>query len=419
MTQEGGVIRKGRILCVTSNFPRWPGDSTTPFVQHLCDDLSDLGWKVDVLAPHAPGALKYQKTGNLDITRFQYFWPASQQTVCYQGGALINLRKSFRNKLKLPLLIIAEFLAVFWLLLKNDYDIIHAHWILPQGFNAVILGKLFRIPVVITAHGGDVFGLQGKLLTTFKHWTLSLSNSVTANSQFTADEINNIAPTVSNLNIIPMGISVKPLTEAQKQQSKTIRQQYRQDDYPLLVFVGRLVEEKGISDLLHAVAILKQDLPGTRTLVLGEGQDREKFEQLAEALDISDMVIFKGWIEHTEISIYLAAADFFVGPSRTAKDGWTEAQGLTFLEAMAMNTPVIATNSGGIRETVIHMETGFLVNEASPVQIAEIIRSFSKKQELLDNMVMNAKKMIHEKFSRQKSAENFSARYSQLIALKN
>jgi glycosyltransferase involved in cell wall biosynthesis len=216
-----------------------------------------------------------------------------------------------------------------------------------------------------------------------------------------------------------MGISVHPLSTEQKRRAILIRQHYKQGDDPLLVFAGRLVEEKGIADFLNAVEIIKNDLPGTRVLILGEGQDRKHFEALATKLDITNMVIFKGWVDGKEIAAHLAAADFFVGPSKTAKDGWIEAQGLSFLEAMSTGTPVIATASGGIVETVRNNETGFLVSETNPKQIVEIIKKFHGQDMLLDKVRKNAREMVLKRFSRKVSADNFSQLFDSLVAEQN
>jgi len=87
-------VKHNKILCLTSNLPRWQGDSTTPFVLNLARDLQRIGWQVDILAPHAPGCAKRETLRGVNIQRFQYLWPETQQTVCYQGGALINLRRN-------------------------------------------------------------------------------------------------------------------------------------------------------------------------------------------------------------------------------------------------------------------------------------------------------------------------------------
>lgn len=411
----GRESHKGRILCVTSNFPRWTGDSTTPFVKHLADDLSDLGWQIDILAPHASGALKKERSNKLEISRFQYFWPTSQQTVCYLGGALINLRKSVWNKVKLPFLVMAEFLAMGRLLMKHDYDLIHAHWILPQGFNAVLLGKLFRVPVVITVHGGDVFALNSNILQRLKRWSLESARGVTVNSEFTNSALQALSNSVTKLKKIPMGVDTGTLTEKQMKLADQIRHQYKKKDSPLLIFVGRLVEEKGVGDLIGAVAILKESFKPVSLLVVGEGQDKSQFEQQVKQLNLENEVLFTGWIEPEDIRSYLAAADIFVGPSKTSKDGWIEAQGLTFLEAMSVGTTVIATGSGGINETVIDGETGFLVQENNPEQIADVIRRAHVNSEHLDDIHKQAMQIVNTRFSHSVCAENFQALFTEIL----
>ena len=77
------MTSRGRVLCVTSNLPRWAGDATTPFVLHLASDLAGLGWEVEALAPHAEGAATTEVLDGVTVHRFRYLWPASQQTVCY------------------------------------------------------------------------------------------------------------------------------------------------------------------------------------------------------------------------------------------------------------------------------------------------------------------------------------------------
>ncbi|MFC1578521.1 glycosyltransferase family 4 protein [Thermodesulfobacteriota bacterium] len=135
-------MKNKRILFVTSNFPRWEGDSITPFVLHLAEDLQALGWKVDVLAPHAAPAVSHEVLGGVNVDRFRYLWPASWETVCYQGGALINLKNSRSNYIKLPALAFFEWVAIAKRLMRGKYDFLHSHWMLPQGFTGVLAASL-------------------------------------------------------------------------------------------------------------------------------------------------------------------------------------------------------------------------------------------------------------------------------------
>ncbi|MBT8420402.1 MAG: glycosyltransferase, partial [Gammaproteobacteria bacterium] len=194
-----------RILCITSNFPRWEGDSTTPFVLHLAEDLQALGWRVDVLAPHAPGAARHERIGGVKVERFRYLWPARLETVCYQGGALSNLAHNRGNYLKLPPLVFFEWATAVRRLMRGRYDLLHSHWILPQGFTGVLAAKPLRLPHVLTVHGGDAFALRGRILSKFKRFSLAGADAVTVNSSATREQILSIAPGIPEPKSIPMG----------------------------------------------------------------------------------------------------------------------------------------------------------------------------------------------------------------------
>jgi phosphatidyl-myo-inositol dimannoside synthase len=405
---------KGRVLCVTSNFPRWAGDSTTPFVLNMAEDLQAQGWQVDVLAPHAPGAAKRETLRGVNVERFQYTLPQSWQTVCYQGGAMVNLRKRPAEKLKLPMLVGAELVAVARRLLTRNYDILNSHWILPQGFTGMLATRLSRVPHVITVHGGDIFSLQSPLMTRLKRAALQSAQAVTVNSSFTESATLGVEPRINALHRIPMGVDASPLSAAETTLAEQLRARYRHGNGPLLIFLGRLVEEKGCEDAIRALNLLADSNPDARLLVLGEGQDRPALEQLTHSLELQDKVHFVGWVDPGEVRAYLAAADCFLGPSRTARDGWVEAQGLTFLEAMAAGTPVVASRLGGIVDSVRHDHTGLLVDEQSPQQLAAAIRRLAVQPQLADTFADNARDMLQQTFSRQASAAAFSELFEQL-----
>jgi glycosyltransferase involved in cell wall biosynthesis len=395
-----------RILLVTSNFPRWAGDSTTPFVQVLASDLIALGWQVDVLAPHAPRAAEVEVLGGVPVERFRYLFPESAQTVCYQGGALANLEKQPLNKLKLPALVAAEWLAVQKRALSGDYDLIHSHWVLPQGFVGMLAAGLCNLPHVITVHGSDIFLLTSRLLEAAKRAAFNRARVVTVNSSVTEARTRQVAPDVKDLRRIPMGISNHALSSEERAQAEEIRDRFRNPRGPLLAFVGRMVEQKGGEDLLRAVALVSSRLPELRLLMLGEGPERAKWEQLAAELGIASHVTFLGWVEPERVRAHLSAVDIFVGPSRG-----TEAQGLAFLEAMSAGTAVIAARSGGVLDVVQHERTGLLVDQAAPSELAAAILRLSGDEVLRARLVAGARELIGTSFSRESSARRFSEVY--------
>jgi glycosyltransferase involved in cell wall biosynthesis len=396
----------GRICLVSSNFPRWAGDSTTPFVLHLAQDLQDLGWQVEVLAPHAPGAEIEEVLAGVTVHRFRYLWPESQETVCYRGGALINLRRNPSNWLKVPALVFCEWLALRRLAASHRFDLINSHWVLPQGFVGVLASRGRGLPHVVTVHGGDVFGLRGRLTAFFKRFAFFRADAVTVNSSATLEAVRGVAPGLESVHRIPMGADTARPSD--NSGSEILRQRYRRGEGPLLIFVGRIVEEKGIGDLIRAMKALASSLPDVTLLVVGEGQERPAMEALAHDLGVADRITFAGWLPSEQISSYLAAADIFVGPSKQAPNGWVEALGLTFVEALISRTPVVATRSGGIVDVIRHEETGLLVAENAPDEIAAAVSRLYHNPTLARRLVKAGHSHAMSAFTREASAQAFS-----------
>ncbi len=407
---------RGRILCLTSNFPRWPGDSTTPFVLHLAQDLQNLGWQVTALAPHAQGAKTREILDGVEVRRFRYLAPAALETVCYQGGALINLRRHRANYLKLPALIIAEYLHTALLLRQGGFDLVHSHWLLPQGLIGTFAAGPLRIPHVCTVHGGDVFGLRAGIYQRCKAFAIRRCQAVTVNSSVTRQAVAALCPDYAGLHTVPMGVAARDAARLPDREAVTaIHRRYRRGSGPLLVFTGRLVEEKGLGDLLAALPLVRAAGREATLVVIGEGQGRQDFEGLAGHLGIGEAVFFAGWLEQAGIDAFLEAADIFVAPSKTSPEGWVEAQGLTIVEAMMAGRPVIASRSGGIVDSITDGESGLLVNEACPGELAHAILRLANDPGLGARLGATARTVALAKFSRESSAMAFSSLFERLI----
>jgi phosphatidylinositol alpha-1,6-mannosyltransferase len=404
---------RGRVLSVTSSFPRWTGDSTSPFVLRLAQDLTQLGWSVDVLAPHAPGLRAGERLEGIPVSRFRYFWPSRLETLCYAGGALINLRKHPIERLKIPQFLIAQLLAVKRRLLTGRYDLLHSHWILPQGFTGVLATKLSGIPHVVTVHGGDIFALQGRVLHILKRFTLHQADAVTVNSSATKNAVMEIASRVRDLRYIPMGVTIDG--PAREEGVGEIRLHHRRGGGPLVLFVGRVVEEKGVEDLLRATNLLVPSMPDISVLIVGDGQDRIPMQEVAWSLGLSDRVHFVGAVSPDKVAAYMAAADIVVAPSRRAPDGWVEAQGLTLIEAMLSGAPVVTTRMGGVIDVISDGETGLLVPERSPSAIADAISVLVHDDELRERLRILGRQTAEAKFSRIGAATEFSRLFHQLV----
>jgi phosphatidylinositol alpha-1,6-mannosyltransferase len=398
-----------KILIVTSNYPRWANDTTTPFVHNFAKELVNNGHQVRVLAPHFENASIKENFEGVEIRRFRYFLPIRSQTVCYQGGALGNLSKNPFNKLKLPMLVGCELLALIKELILWKPDIVNSHWLLPQGFVAALACKIFKVKHIATVHGGDVFALNSPFMKKLKAFTINNSALVTVNSSVTEKVTKELAPHSSTpLVRIPTGIL--PLPKLDKNKIDELRENLKQsDDEKLILFVGRLSEEKGVREIIQATLLLLNEDQNVRLIVIGEGHEKLIFQNLAKKLNIEHAIDFIGWVENKEVYSYFSACDVFVGPSKKADNGQVEAQGLTFVEAMLAGCPVIGSNSGGIPDAVQPEKTGWLVEPGDANDIKEKITFIIQNTEAVQRITKNAKQFAMNNYLIKNSVHRFES----------
>jgi glycosyltransferase involved in cell wall biosynthesis len=195
-----------------------------------------------------------------------------------------------------------------------------------------------------------------------------------------------------------------------------LRRSLRLGDGPVLLFVGRLVAQKGVADLLQALAILSDDWPTGSVVIVGDGPERARLEARASELNIEGRVHFAGLVDPVRVPDFLAAADVFVAPSKTDRDGAAEGQGLAVIEAMLAGLPVVASRSGGLVDAVRPDETGLLVDENAPDQIAAAVARLLRDSHLARRLADQARAMALESYSAIATAEAFSRLFAEVTA---
>jgi len=149
---------KPKLLVLTSTFPRWRDDTDPPFVYELSRRLAD-DFSVTILTPHYPGSLTHETLEGMEVQRFRYFF-TKYEKLAGQTGILPTLRKHKLYLLVIPFFLLAQLTALIRLTYRLKPDIIHAHWLISQGFLASLCNFFSRTPFIVTAHGTDVFGLN-------------------------------------------------------------------------------------------------------------------------------------------------------------------------------------------------------------------------------------------------------------------
>ncbi|MBI2580188.1 glycosyltransferase [Candidatus Woesearchaeota archaeon] len=404
------------LVFASSAFPRWPDDPAPAFVYDLSKHLQQKGMEVVALVPHHPGAKRFETASGIRTYRFRYFLPGSLERLCYDAGILPNLKKSFLARLQLPIFVAAEFFSLWKAAKKEKPDIIHAHWILPQGFTAAIVSKILRIPVVVTAHAGDVFPLKSFLFRLLSGFSTRSAAAVTVNSSYTRAAVAKISK-LGDIKVIPMGVDLKLFSSASSSAAAIVRKKYGiSENGRMLLFVGRLAEKKGVTYMIAAMKAVVKAFPDCRLVIVGEGPEKASLQQQVQRLSLSGSVVFAGSIPNISLPSFYKAADVFVLPSIVDRSGDTEGLGVVLLEAIAAGTPVVASNVGGIPDIVAHSKTGLLVEQKSPHQLAAAIIKLLGSSSLRKRLSVSARKRVTQGFSWSGVAGSFYSLYRSVLS---
>lgn len=394
-------MTKQRILITASTYPRWDNDATPGFVEQFAKNIKRRNTDVYVIAPHAYGAKKNEVKDGVVIHRYHYFIPPKAQTIMYDGGAVNKINKTPTYAVKVVLLLVSQFLNVLRLTYTNKITVINAHWAIPQGFVAVFVKIITGKKIVLTVHGGDIFNLNGKIMTAVKKFVLKHSDVVCPNSEATMLACKSIYD--RSYEIIPMGIYMDKFTV--QSPSIELKKAHSVKGFTML-YVGRLADVKGVKYLLEAATILKQKGKEFTVIIVGEGPLRNEFRQYIDMNGLETYVHLVGWVSSDQLNEYYSIADLFVGPSLS------EPQGLVFVEALATGTPVLATKVGGIPGIVTNGVTGYLVPPKSAKKIAEKVEYLIDNPKILAHMADTARNSVVNKFS----WENTTARYEEIFS---
>jgi glycosyltransferase involved in cell wall biosynthesis len=266
-----------------------------------------------------------------------------------------------------PALLFAGTLATFRRLQSEsgDFDLIDAHYFYPDGVAAVMLGKLLRKPVVITARGSDINSIPRHALPRrMILYAARNAAAIIAVSQALKDALVGMGVAGDRVRVLRNGVDLAVFRPTDRRAS---RSKLRLNGLTLLS-VGHLIELKGHDLAIGALA----SLPNHTLLIVGEGPERSALQQHAARLGVSDRVRFLGEIAHRELPTIYSAADALVLAS--SREGWAN----VLLESMACGTPVVASNICGNPEVVSQPEAGVLMRERTPEAVAEAVRELAR-----------------------------------------
>lgn len=160
---------------------------------------------------------------------------------------------------------------------------------------------------------------------------------------------------------------------------------------------------------------IRSSVPGVELVIVGDGPNRQMLEQEVIDAGVQESVRFEGARPNSELPNYYSSADVFVAPSVVAESGDTEALGVVLLEAAGCGLPIVSTRVGGISDVIKHNETGLLVEQKSPAEIATAVTALLRDRSRANSLGTAARRHVTDRFGWDDVAARFAQIYDQLI----
>ncbi|MGY3039687.1 glycosyltransferase involved in cell wall biosynthesis [Rhodanobacter sp. TND4EL1] len=331
------------LLVLASTYPRWKDDHEPGFVHELAKRLTNR-FHVIAVVPSAPGAAVRETLDGVEVIRYRYA-PRRFETLVNDGGIVTNLQRHHWKLLLVPTFVWAQAWRTWHLLRTRQIDVIHAHWLLPQGLIAAVLGQLSgrAPPFLVTSHGADLFALRGKGLNALKRFVARKAAAVTVVSDAMRDELARMGADVGSVEVQPMGVD---LAERFVPDPATKR------SHDEILFVGRLVEKKGLRHLIDAMPSILRARPSAHLTVVGFGPEEAERRTQVENLGLHGKIHFAGALSQGDLPARYQRAAVFVAPFAEASSGDQEGLGLVCLEAAGCGCPVVVSDLPATRKVL-------------------------------------------------------------------
>jgi glycosyltransferase involved in cell wall biosynthesis len=395
---------------VTSSFPKAPGDVTAPFIESIGRAVAARGHEVDVLLPDHPD-LQRGRRGPLRLFPFPYAPFGSWSLWGYAQSLERDVRVRPAVYALVPLVAVALRRALSRRLVERRYDVVHAHWVVP---NAAMVGDQVRshgLPLVVSLHGSDVFLAERfPPARALARRALLRAGAVTACSGDLGRRGVALGARRDRLRVVPYGVDASLFAPSSSGAATRARLGVVPEVVLVLAF-GRLVEKKGFAHLVEAVSRLS----GVQLVLAGDGDLRRALEDRARVLGAP--VSFAGSLPREEMAEALAAADVVAVPSVVDSAGNVDGLPNALLEAMAAGRAVVASRVAGIPDVMEDGVDGLLVPPGDATALGEAIGRLARDGEVRARMGGAARRRARKTLTWEAAAAALEDCYAQAAAL--
>ena len=368
-----------KVCCLTTSYPRCPGDFAGVFTFWLHRELVKRGVEVHVIAPGADGLKAEEIWEGVHIHRFRYFFPRSLQRVAYGAGVLANLRKDPWAWIGLPTFLLSFFLTT--LRIGRKCDLLHCFWS-PTAVIALPLGKLAGKGTVLTVLGSDIRYLPAFL----NRLIFALVDRIIAPATEIFEELEKLG--VTNYRVIPMPVDESRFHPGQDFSS--VRKDFGVRDEWVVTFVARLDEFKDPLTFVRAIPEIRRRIQDVKFFLVGDGPLRGAVEELVARDGLQDMVHLTGL--RADVERFLGISHVFVALS-PYENTWSS----TIAEAMFMEVPCIITDAGYSARFFTHRENCLLISPREPKALADAVVELLADEKLRAHIVNGAKDLLRHR----------------------
>ena len=296
---------------------------------------------------------------------------------------------------------------------EGTFDVIHAHdWLVASA--AKTIKNSYNIPIVATIHATEAGRNSGIHDETQRYindteWMLTYeATEVIVNSNYMKGEIQRLfGLPFEKINVVANGVNLNKFTGMERDYS--FRRRYAMDNEKIILFMGRLVNEKGVQHLIAAMPKILAGYHDAKLVIAGKGGMLDELRAEANALGLGDKVYFAGYLCGKDVEKMYKAADISVFPSTY------EPFGIVALEGMLAERPIVVSDAGGLGEIVEHRETGMKSYCGNANSIADSILELLYNPELYANIVKKAKAKVKNNYNWAKIAQDTHFTYQKAI----
>ncbi len=436
-----------RLLVLTHNYPRFPGDFSGTFIQSLCDALCAAGNEVLVLTPDDEAFGKEppsqpspapQGRGQTSLSRetarsavwaeveglgvgakpevitFRYLFPRRLQKFGYMRTMEADVQPRGRALLLAPLVLLFGTLAAWRLVRRRKPDLIHAHWVLPNGFVGALVSRLIHVPLVVSLPGSDVL-MAGKnvLFNRMARFAWQTAALITTNSADLRAEAIRLGAPAAKFDLIVYGVDARAFVPC-AEGTRDLRERLGLlPDDVVVLGVGRMVYKKGFDVLIRALSILRDLHPRVRVVLVGEGDLEQKWEALAQECGVAERVVFAGRVPHDQIARYYNMCDMLAMPSVTRP---ADGLNVCVVDAMSCAKPIVASRAAGNPLVVANGINGLLVDENDPAQLAHALARLAEAPALRAQMGAASRRRLEAEFDWAPLAGRYLAHFRQILS---